>query len=96
MQHDHPENHLISRARWLRAAVLDADDGVTSTANLVMGVASAASNSDNALSPTALLLPVVSAGSLIFLALQGMIGAKANGADVIEPMIRVTFWGPCP
>jgi len=45
------------------------------------------------LSPTALLLPVVATGSLIFLALLGMIGAKAGGADVIKPMMRVTFWG---
>ncbi len=45
------------------------------------------------LSPTALLLPVVAIGSLIFLALPGMIGAKAGGADVIKPMIRVTYWG---
>jgi len=45
------------------------------------------------LSPIALLLPVVAAGSLVFLALLGMVGAKAGGADVVKPMIRVTFWG---
>ena len=45
------------------------------------------------LSPATLLLPVVAAGSLVFLALLGMVGAKAGGADVIKPMIRVTFWG---
>jgi len=45
------------------------------------------------LSPTALLLPVVAIGSLVFLALLGMVGAKAGGADVIKPMVRVTFWG---
>ena len=49
MRHDHPENHLISRVGSLRAAVLNANDGITSTASLVMGVASAASNSDDAL-----------------------------------------------
>ena len=48
------------------------------------------------LSPTALLLPVVSAGSSIFLALQGMIGAKVNGAEMIKPRSRVTFWGTLP
>ena len=213
MRHDHPENHLITRIGWLRAAVLGANDGIISTASLVMGVASAASSPHDALiagvaglaagamamaageyvsvssqadtehadlareareldtdtvhereelaqiyvargvepelareisrrlmakdalgahardelgisdtttarpvqaalasaatfsvgaaaplvllilSPTALLLPVVAAGSLIFLALLGMVGAKAGGADVIRPMIRVTFWG---
>lgn len=45
------------------------------------------------MSPTALPLPVVAAGSVIFLAVSGMVGAKAGGADVIKPMIRVTFWG---
>ena len=213
VRHDHPENHLITRIGWLRAAVLGANDGIISTASLVMGVASAASSPHDALiagvaglaagamamaageyvsvssqadtehadlareareldtdtvhereelaqiyvargvepelareisrqlmakdalgahardelgisdtttarpvqaalasaatfsvgaaaplvllilSPTALLLPVVAAGSLIFLALLGMVGAKAGGADVIRPMIRVTFWG---
>ncbi len=213
MRRDHPENHLIARIGWLRAAVLGANDGIISTASLVMGVATAASSSRAALvagiaglaagamamaageyvsvssqadtehadlareakelttdtthereelaqfyvargvetglarevsrqlmardalgahardelgisetttarpvqaalasaatfsvgaaaplmllvlSPTAVLLPVVAIGSLIFLAVLGMIGAKAGGADVIKPMIRVTFWG---
>ena len=213
MRHDHPENHLISRTGWLRAAVLGANDGIISTASLVMGVASAASSSHQALiagvagmaagamamaageyvsvssqadtehadlareareldtdvahereelaqiyvargveaglagevarqlmekdalgahardelgisqattarpvqaalasaasfsmgaaaplvllvlSPTTLLLPVVAAGSLVFLALLGMVGAKAGGADMVKPMIRVSFWG---
>ena len=213
MRNDHPESHLITRIGWLRAAVLGANDGIISTASLVMGVASAASSSHDALiagvaglaagamamaageyvsvssqadteradlareareldtdtvheheeltqiyvargleaglagevarqlmakdalgthardelgisettiarpvqaalasaatfslgaaaplvllvlSPTALLFPVVAIGSLIFLALLGMVGAKAGGADVIKPMIRVTFWG---
>lgn len=37
----HPENHLITRIGWLRAAVLGANDGIVSTASLVVGVASA-------------------------------------------------------
>jgi len=213
VRHAHPESHLITRIGWLRAAVLGANDGIISTASLVMGVASAASSSHDALiagvaglaagamamaageyvsvssqadtehadlarearehetdtvhereelaqiyvarglepglarevsrqlmardpvgahardelgiseatsarpvqaalasaatfsfgaaaplvllilSPAALLLPVVAAGSLAFLALLGMVGAKAGGANVIKPMIRVTFWG---
>lgn len=213
MQYDHPERHLITRIGWLRAAVLGANDGIISTASLVMGVATAASSSHDALiagvaglaagamamaageyvsvssqadtenadlareaseldidttrereelaqiyvargveadfarevsrqlmakdalgahardelglsetttarpvqaalasaatfsvgaaaplvllvmSPTTLLLPIVAIGSLIFLALLGMIGAKAGGAKLIKPMIRVTFWG---
>jgi VIT1/CCC1 family predicted Fe2+/Mn2+ transporter len=30
---------------------------------------------------------------LVFLALLGMIGAKAGGANILKPTIRVTFWG---
>ena len=213
MRHAHPENHLITRIGWLRAAVLGANDGIISTASLVMGVATAASSSHDALiagvaglaagamamaageyvsvssqadtehadlarearelatdpthereelvqiyvargvetglarevsrqlmahdalgthardelgiseattarpvqaalasaatfsvgaaaplvllvlSPPSMLHAVVAIGSLMFLALLGMIGAKAGGADVIKPIIRVTFWG---
>ena len=37
----HRENHLIERIGWLRAAVLGANDGLISTASLIVGVASA-------------------------------------------------------
>jgi VIT1/CCC1 family predicted Fe2+/Mn2+ transporter len=37
----HPESHFTARAGWLRAAVLGANDGIVSTASLVVGVAAA-------------------------------------------------------
>jgi len=37
----HPEKHLVSRIGWLRAAVLGANDGIVSTASLIVGVAAA-------------------------------------------------------
>jgi vacuolar iron transporter family protein len=37
-----PESHYVNRSGWLRAAVLGANDGVISTASLIVGVASAA------------------------------------------------------
>jgi VIT1/CCC1 family predicted Fe2+/Mn2+ transporter len=37
----HPELHRIGRIGWLRAAVLGANDGIVSTASLVVGVAAA-------------------------------------------------------
>jgi VIT1/CCC1 family predicted Fe2+/Mn2+ transporter len=40
----HRELHLIDRIGWLRAAVLGANDGIISTASLVVGVAAAATN----------------------------------------------------
>ena len=45
------------------------------------------------LSPPSLLIPIVSAGSLIFLAVLGFLGAKTGGAAALTPIIRVTFWG---
>ena len=40
----HNEMHRSHRVGWLRAAVLGANDGIVSTASLVIGVAAAASN----------------------------------------------------
>ena len=36
--HIHTENHLVKRIGWLRAAVLGANDGIVSTASLIVGV----------------------------------------------------------
>ncbi len=213
MSRIHKESHLVERIGWLRAAVLGANDGIISTASLILGVASAASSRHEALvagvaglvagamsmaageyvsvssqsdtehadlarekrelannpeyeneelaqvyvargveielarqvalqlmaadslgahardelgisetttarpvqaamasaatftmgaaaplalvviSPSNLLLPVVAVGSLVFLALLGMIGARAGGADILRPTVRVMFWG---
>ena len=38
----HVERHAVGRIGWLRAAVLGANDGIVSTASLVVGVAAAA------------------------------------------------------
>ena len=41
MPHRHREGHKSHRAGWLRAAVLGANDGIISTASLMMGMATA-------------------------------------------------------
>jgi VIT1/CCC1 family predicted Fe2+/Mn2+ transporter len=209
----HNETHLVGRIGWLRAAVLGANDGIISTASLILGVASAAASQTNVLlagiaglvagamsmaageyvsvssqsdtenadlarerlelandpefekrelaniyisrgvehgiarqvaeqlmardavgahardelgiseittarpvqaaltsaatfsvgaaaplalalvSPSSWIIPAVSVGSLVFLAMLGTIGAKAGGAHIVKPTIRVTFWG---
>lgn len=74
---------------------------ITTARPVQAALASAASFSIGAVAPLALvlvspahwLLPVVAIGSLLFLALLGMIGAKAGGAGILTPTIRVTFWG---
>ncbi|MEQ1548180.1 MAG: VIT family protein [Chakrabartia sp.] len=40
----HMETHLIKRIGWLRATVLGANDGIVSTASLIVGVAAAQSD----------------------------------------------------
>lgn len=211
--HVHPESHLVARIGWLRAAVLGANDGIVSTASLIVGVAAAATTQNDVLvagvaglvagamsmaageyvsvslqsdteqadlarerrelrknigferqeladiyvnrgvdptlarqvaeqlmakdallahardelgiseittarpvqaaltsaatfavgaampllmvlvSPAGMLVPMVFAASLVFLALLGAIGARAGGANVLRATVRVTFWG---
>lgn len=45
----HREQHRIERIGWLRAAVLGANDGIVSTASLVLGVAAAHGSHSNVL-----------------------------------------------
>ena len=45
----HPETHLVDRIGWLRAAVLGANDGIISTASLIVGVAAAAASHNDVL-----------------------------------------------
>jgi VIT1/CCC1 family predicted Fe2+/Mn2+ transporter len=45
----HPEMHLVDRIGWLRAAVLGANDGIVSTASLIVGVAAASPNTNEVL-----------------------------------------------
>jgi len=41
MEFNHLERHYVARVGWLRAAVLGANDGIVSTASLIVGVAAA-------------------------------------------------------
>jgi vacuolar iron transporter family protein len=47
--HSHSEHHLVERIGWLRAAVLGANDGIISTASLIVGVATAATTQNEVL-----------------------------------------------
>ena len=44
-------------------------------------------------SPASVLVPIVFAASLGFLAFLGAIGARVGGANVLRGMVRVIFWG---
>jgi VIT1/CCC1 family predicted Fe2+/Mn2+ transporter len=74
----------MSRARPLQAAVASAASFTAGAAlPLLMVVVSSA----------LLIVPVVSTASLAFLALLGVIGARAGGAQPLRAAVRVTFWG---
>src|SRR5215813_11539808 len=47
--HKHRERHRTDRIGWLRAAVLGANDGIVSTASLIIGVAAANASSKSIL-----------------------------------------------
>jgi vacuolar iron transporter family protein len=49
MYSKHPERHLVSRIGWLRAAILGANDGLLSTASLIVGVAAASTSASGVL-----------------------------------------------
>lgn len=46
MSHQITEKHYINRSGWLRAGVLGANDGILSTASIIIGVATASSTRD--------------------------------------------------
>ncbi|MCB0108153.1 MAG: VIT family protein, partial [Caldilineaceae bacterium] len=47
----HRERHFAERIGWLRAAVLGANDGIVSTASLIVGVAAAGTGRGSVLTP---------------------------------------------
>jgi VIT1/CCC1 family predicted Fe2+/Mn2+ transporter len=74
----------ISTARPVQAALASAATfSVGAAAPLVLVL----------VSPTSVLIPSVAVGSLLFLAILGAVGARAGGAGLLKPTIRVTFWG---
>ena len=74
----------ITTARPIQAALTSAATfSVGATMPLLMVV----------ISPSSALVAVVSAASLVFLAVLGAIGARAGGANVLRATVRVTFWG---
>jgi VIT1/CCC1 family predicted Fe2+/Mn2+ transporter len=74
---------------------------VTAARPLQAALASAAAFSAGAVlpmlavfaAPVALLIPIVSIASLLILAVLGAVGARAGGAAMLRPTLRVAFWG---
>lgn len=80
--HSHRERHLVSRVGWLRAAVLGANDGIVSTASLILGVAAAAASRQEIMVAGAAGLVAgamsMAAGEYVSVSSQ----ADAEGADI--------------
>ena len=72
------------RARPIQAALASAGSFAVGAAMPLIATA---------LAPAAVLIPIVSITSLLFLALLGGLAARAGGAGVTTGAIRVTFWG---
>jgi VIT1/CCC1 family predicted Fe2+/Mn2+ transporter len=74
----------ITAARPLQAALASAATFSAGAAMPILAVV---------IAPTALLVALVSGASLLFLAVLGAIGARAGGAAMARPTLRVAFWG---
>ncbi|MGL4395845.1 MAG: VIT1/CCC1 transporter family protein, partial [Hyphomicrobium sp.] len=74
----------IATARPLQAALASASTFAAGAALPLLMVL---------ISPPASLTILVSVASLLFLAMLGAISAKAGGAGILKPTLRVTFWG---
>ena len=74
----------ISEARPVQAALASA---------ATFSVGAAAPLALVVISPLNWLLRVVALGSLAFLALLGILGARTGGAEPLKPTVRVLFWG---
>src|SRR5260221_568197 len=86
MRKRHWELHRTGRIGWLRAAVLGANDGIVSTASLVLGVAASHA------SHSAVIVAGM-AGRLGAALWLGALAARAGGAPLLPGTLRVTFWG---
>jgi vacuolar iron transporter family protein len=78
----HREHHHLSRIGWLRAAVLGANDGILSTASLILGVASA-THSHNAMlvsGVSGLIAGALSMGAGEYVSVSSQ--ADAENADI--------------
>jgi len=74
----------ITTARPVQAAIASA---LTFSAGAALPLAAAL------IAPAGLIVALVSASAIAFLALLGAIGARAGGADMWKAVVRVTFWG---
>lgn len=83
MYFKHGEFHRIERIGWLRAAVLGANDGIISTASLLIGIAAAHTTHS----------AILVAGVAALIAGAMSVAAKIGGSKIIKGAARVALWG---
>ncbi|ARR57591.1 hypothetical protein HY78_29200 (plasmid) [Rhizorhabdus wittichii DC-6] len=91
----HPERHAVSRIGWLRAAVLGANDGIVSTASLIVGVAASGAGKANILvaGMAALVAPMsMAAGEYVSVSSQADTEnadlARERGELAVQPVLE--------
>lgn len=88
MERDHLESHYIARVGWLRAAVLGANDGIVSTASLIVGVAAVSGRAEILLAGAAGLTAgalSMAAGEYVSVSSQ----ADAEKADIARERVEL-------
>ena len=90
----HTERHRTQRIGWLRAAVLGANDGIVSTASLVLGVAAAGASSESIMiaGVAGLVAGAMSMAAGEYVSVSSQADTERS-APVIKAAARVTFWG---
>ena len=94
------ERHLSHRTGWLRAAVLGANDGIVSTAAIIVGV-TAADSSRAAILADGIAGPVAGATSMAAIyrdrglspRLAGDVAAELSARDDVLWCMLTTSWG---
>lgn len=89
MEFDHTERHFMARIGWLRAAVLGANDGIVSTASLVVGVAAASGRAEVLVAGMAGLVAgalSMAAGEYVSVSSQ----ADTEAADIAREKAEIT------
>ena len=84
----HRESHLVSRIGWLRAAVLGANDGIVSTASLIMGVAASGAPGSSASSSGPLARSRCTTALLHPAAASVLPAASATATDRCRPPVQ--------
>lgn len=89
------ERHRTGRVGWLRAAVLGANDGILSTASLVLGVASAHATHGSVMvaGVAGLVAGAMAMAAGEYVSVHSQADTQQADLKLALGAMRVTFWG---